>query len=433
MDKRQKQDIKRRQRRLLKVLGDDLFIQFSGVSKSRCRNQHYSFRQESNFAYLCGFPQQDSVLVIDGAESKDNITLFVKEKIRIEEVWQGFAIGVKAAGEQFPVDKVYSITQLESVLKRRLRGRTVHTEMVHGHPRQKLVERLINDSDAEIAVESVVLDEIDTMRVIKSAWEIDQIKKAVKITIAGHLACMRSVRGCRHEYELQAEYEYACMRAGAQHQAFLPIVATGIRTTCQHYVENSEAYSKGDLVLLDSGAEWNLYSADLTRTFPVSGKFSSQQRDAYQVVLASQKAAIKAVSTKMTLADLHQVAAKVYVMGLKELGILHGSVDEILEKKAYTEFWPGGLSHPIGLSTHDVQPKGIGSGGVVDRKIKPGMLFTVEPGFYSQDFNHQVPEPFRQIGIRIEDDILVTKDKVINLSKSLPKEIEAVEAVVMGG
>jgi Xaa-Pro aminopeptidase len=433
MEARQKQDIRRRQRRLLKALGDDLFIQFSGVDYPRNRNQSFPFRQDSNFAYLSGFPERDAVLVIDASQERERVTLFAKTKIRNEEVWQGFTIGIKAAGEQFPVDKVYPISQLETVLKRRLSDRQVHVDMVKMHPRHDLVARLITDGAAAIVTESVVLDELAAMRVIKSPWEIEQIKQAVKVTAAAQIACMRAVSRCRYEYELQAEYEYTCMRAGAQHQGFQPIVASGPRTTCQHYVENSEAFGKGDLVLLDTGAEWNLYSADLTRTFPVSGKFSARQRDAYGVVLAAQKAAIAAADTTQTLADLHQVAARRYVEGLKALRLLHGSVDEILEKKAYTDFWPASLGHPIGLSTHDVQPQGVSTGGVVNKKLRPGMVFTVEPGFYTQDFNHQVPEVFRQIGVRIEDDILVTKSGMVNLSESVPKEVEAVEAMVQGG
>lgn len=273
-----------------------------------------------------------------------------------------------------------------------------------------------------------VFEKLAEMRLVKSPWELDQIRAAIEITGEAHHACMRAAKRHRFEYQFEAEFEYACKMRGVCHFAFGVIVAAGAHGTCQHYVDNAGAVSRNDLVLIDGGASWNGYCADITRTFPASGAFPPIQRDLYEVVLASQKAGVQKVAPGVRIHELHEHAATVLVDGLKALKILHGSTAEIVEKSAYKDFWPGGLSHSLGLQVHDVTPKGL-HGPDAERRLVPGMVITVEPGFYSQDFNHQVPDNYRHIGIRIEDDVLVTEHGHENLSAGIAKEIEDIETI----
>lgn len=420
-------DIQQRQKRVLDSLGDDILVLASGVPVSAIG----LFRQDNDFAYLTGFPEMGAVAIFDPAHDSENVTLFVKEKDRKEEVWDGFAIGPKETKSSFPVDKVYGIKQFEDEFKKRVAKRRVFFKEVLKHPQEKLLSEGLKEA-AEVCESGRVYDQLVLARMVKSEWEIAQIRAAVDITTEAHHACMRAATKCSFEYELQAEFEYHCKRRGSLHQAFGTIVAAGANGTCQHYVENSAAIGKNDLVLIDAGAEWNLYASDITRTFPVSGKFTQLQRDLYDVVLASEKAGIEAVRPGARFFDLHRTAALVYVDGLKDLGFLHGSTEAIIEKEAYKEFWPAGLSHMMGLYVHDVAPKNYRDEDT-DIFLKPGMVITVEPGFYSQDFNHQLPAERRNIGIRIEDDVLVTEDGYENLSAAIVKEVDDVEAMINNG
>lgn len=429
---RLKRDIRRRHKKLLKILGDDLLIVGSGCAVRRNRHLTYPFRQDSDFLYLTGFPEQGAVFLLDPLNDTDTATLFVKKKNRREEVWQGFAIGVAAAEAHFPIDKARDTDTLSDVLVPRLADRTVHLIIPDPHPARETIRRLIDDHGATEAIPSPVLDAIHTLRTVKTPWEIDQIKKAVAITGEAHHACMRAASRCQSEYQLAAEFRYACGMAGARDVAFETIVASGRRCTCQHYVANDAALEPDALVLIDGGAEWNGYAADLTRTFPLSGTFSPIQKDLYSVVLQAQKAAIETVAVDRTLEEVHAAAARSFVDGLKALKLLHGPTDDILEKGAYRDFWPASVAHPLGLCVHDVFPKIPRDGATAPRKLKPGMVITVEPGFYAQDFNHQVPDAFRNIGIRIEDDILITKDRVVDLSAHVAREIADVETMVRG-
>jgi len=431
IEKGLKQDLKKRQARVIKSLGENMLILPSG-GRVYQGSKSYPFKQDSNFFYLTGFPEKDSIAVFDPMHQTERVTLFVKEKIRQEEVWQGFAIGVKKTKQYFVADAVYNVTDLEKVLKQRLPGRTLYYKRNGFHGSVKVVDKAIEHAKAVIADNDDIYSEIHAMRLIKSAWETDQIKKAIKLTSEAQHACMRAVKPGMYEYELEALFEYTCKRNGSPGLGFSTIVAAGGNGTCQHYTANTSKIGQNDLVLIDSGCVWNNYTADVTRTFPASGRFTPIQRDLYEVVLAAQKAGIKGVKIGRTRKELHEIAARKYVEGLKDLKLLFGSTDEIVEKGAYREYWPAGLSHSIGLDVHDVNaPSGYKNRA--HDKIQAGMIITVEPGFYSQDFNHMIPEDLRHIGIRIEDDVLVERDRIVNLSKECVKEIRSVEAMVRHG
>lgn len=421
-------EIEKRQARVLETLGEDVLILPAGQPPADVGR----FRQQSDFSYLAGFPEAGAVCVFDPSREEDAVTLFVKEKNQRDEVWNGFTVGVKKGGECFPVGAAHGLAKLVETLAGRFRGRRVYYRAAPHHPQHERIQKLLTEQDAEVRAKGEVFDEIVRMRMIKSEWELQQMRRAIEITQEAHHACMRAGRRHRHEYQFEAEFEYACKMRGVLHFAFGTIVAAGAHGTCQHYVDNAGPVGENDLVLIDAGAAWNGYCADVTRTFPASGTFSPRQRDFYAVVLAAQKAGVERVAPGVRVRDLHDHAARVLVNGLKKLDILHGETDAIVEKEAYRDFWPAGLSHSLGLDVHDVIPKDF-RGTNATETLQPGMVITVEPGFYSQDFNHQIPQECKGIGIRIEDDVLVTPDGHENLSAGVVKEIDDVERMVCEG
>lgn len=408
-------------------MGNDLLILPAGVPQQEILR----FLQDTNFFYLTGFPEQGALLVMDPTAESEQVSLFVRENTEREQVWDGFTMGVEKASELCPADKVRKIDELEDFLTRRqLKGRRVYYQAVRGHASSELVEKAIQQAGAEILHEGPALDTLTHMRMIKSPLELEQMRQAIKITGEAHHACMRAGMRHRHEYQFEAEFEYSCKMQGVLHWAFGSIVAAGNHATCQHYIENAGAVRDQDLVLLDAGGIWNGYCADLTRTFPASGKFSPIQRDLYQVVLASEKAGVEKVAPGVCMIELHNHSAAVLIDGLKELGVIKGDTQELIESGKYKDIWPGALCHTLGLDVHDALLPGYHKG---DKPLEPGMVITVEPGFYSQAFNPDIPEEFRQIGIRIEDDVLVTEDGYENMSVDTVKEVDDVEAMVQSG
>ncbi len=423
------EEMKGRQKELLKFLGDDIFILLSGYDCMRNRYFGYPYRQESSFLYLTGFEERPSVVVFD-ATADAPVTIYVKDKIIQKEIWEGFATGPVKAKERYPVDKAVDIVSLESNLSKQLKGRTVHYTQVPLHSLNPTINKLIENAGASICNENTALDKLKEMRTIKSKWEIDQIKQAIKLTKESHHATMQQGPLSEYEYELEAIFEYTFKKQGSRSVSFETIIASGSNATCQHYVSNNAKMNREDLVLVDGGCEWNHYAGDITRTWPLSGKFSSSQRDLYQVVLTAQKAAVAMASPNVRMYDLHLKAAEVLVEGLKDLGLAHGNTEDIIETGAYKDFWPGGLSHQMGLDVHDISTPHLFSGPHAEHNLRPGMILTIEPGFYSQAFNCQIPEKYSRVGIRIEDDVLITEEGSENLSIDIVKEIHDVETMV---
>jgi len=421
-------ELRSRQQNILSLLGSDILIAPAEIPRSDVAR----FKQSSNFFYLTGFPEHGAVVVLDPTSDKQQVSLFVRENNEYEQIWDGFTIGVDKVKDLFPADYVGHINELESFLSDRLKNRRVQYMPVDGHPSSETIEKSLKDQNAETLKEGDFFEELKEMRLVKSPLEIEEMRKAIDITGEAFHACMRAGAKYRHEYQIEAEFQHTCMMQGAMHSAFGSIVAAGNHATCQHYVENSGPIDNSDLVLLDAGTVWNGYCADITRTFPVSGKFSEIQRDLYEVVLASQKTGVEMVAPGVHMLDLHKKSAAVLIDGLKSLGLLKGDTDELVEKSAHKDFWPGFLCHSLGLDVHDVTPKSYRKADS-GKTLQPGMVITIEPGFYSQSFNKDIPEQYREIGIRIEDDILVTEDGNENLSIATVKEIADVEAMVQSG
>lgn len=422
-------ELQSRHRKLLDALGADVLVLPAGAAAGF---NVATFRQNYNFQYMTGFPESDAFAVFDPTSESEPVALFIRENNQHQQIWDGFTMGVEQAKERYPADRIHHIDRLESVLAERFRGRQVFYQPVERHSGHDRMVKLLADQNATVLAEGNPFDVIKEMRVIKSPLELAEMRKAIAITSEAMHACMRAGTRHRHEYQFEAEFEYTCKMNGVRHFAFGSIVAAGAHATCQHYVENSGPVAPGDMVLLDAGATWNLYCADLTRTFPVSGKFSSIQRDLYQLVLDAEKAGVESVAPGKRLIDLHLHSAGVLVDGLKSLGLIKGDRDEWIEKNIYKEIWPGALCHSLGLDVHDGLPAGY-TGPNADKTLKPGMVITVEPGFYSQNFNLSIPDEYRNIGIRIEDDVLVTEDGYENLSIATVKEVADVEAMVQSG
>ena len=419
-------EIEWRQKRLLDQLGADLLILPAEIPRSEISK----FLQGTNFFYLTGFPEYGAVLVLDPAADGENVVLFVRENTEKEQVWDGFTMGVEKAKDVCPANKVLHIDEFERFLEGRLKNRKVHYKPVAGHSCNDIIDEAVKTQSAEVATENDIFEAIIGMRMIKSPLEMEEMRKAIQITSDAHHACMRAGKEFRHEYQFDAEFEYTGKMQGAMHKAFGTIVAAGNHGTCQHYVENAGPVRDTDLVLVDGGFLWNGYCADITRTFPASGKFSTIQRDLYEIVLASQKAGVESVAPGVTMMEIHNHSAAILIDGLKEIGLMKGDTQELIETQDYKRIWPGALCHSLGLDVHDPLLPDYHKG---DKTLKPGMVITVEPGFYSQAFDESIPEEFREIGIRIEDDVLVTKDGHENLSIDTVKEVADVEAMVQEG
>jgi Xaa-Pro aminopeptidase len=424
---------KKRRQLLLEQINDGIALIPSAEFKTRSHDTDYPFRQDSNFKYLTGFLEPGSLLLLCKNHPEFKSVLFVRPKDRTAEIWSGRRLGVEAAQETLKIDKVHSILDLEKELPQYLANhKNVYMDIFNDSAfLKKVIAKCKTLSEAKkIKKHSPknffhLGDIIGKMRLIKESWEIDQIKNAIGISNKAHRAAMSLARPGILEFEVAAAMEYLFKKNGASHFAYESIVAGGDNANILHYTNNNEVLKDGDLLLIDAGAEFNLYASDITRTFPVNNKFSGPQKALYEIVLNAQKAVIENSLPGKTLGDNHQVALKILTQGLIDLKILKGTLDENLEKGNYKAYYPHGTGHWLGLDVHDHNP--YLEEDLTDIKFGPGMVFTVEPGLYLSKDDQNIPHEFRGIGIRIEDDILITDKGNINLSREIPKEIKDVE------
>jgi Xaa-Pro aminopeptidase len=415
-------------------LGEAIAIVPAAVHHIRSNDAEYEYRQNSDFYYLTGFTEPEAVLIIaPGREQRD--TMFLRRRDREMEIWTGKRLGVDDAPERLELDAAFAIDELDDKLGDMLVG---WERMAYGFGRDEAFDRRIHAAVAharhsvrrggkaplEFFEPGTLLHE---MRLRKSPEEIEVMRSAGAITRLGHIAGMRAIYPGMWEYELEAVIEYAYMRNGAQATAYTSIVAGGANATILHYNTNREQLHNGALVLVDSAAELDIYASDVTRTWPVNGRFSAEQRAIYEIVLAAQKAGIEEVRPGKSFRAYHDAAVRVLCEGLLDVGLLSGSLDDVVQNESYRDFYPHNTGHWIGLDVHDV-------GRYRDhsdqwRTLEPGMVMTVEPGLYVQmDLN--VPERFKGIGVRIEDDILCSASGPENLTPAIPKEIDEIESLV---
>lgn len=421
-----------RRARLMKRMGSGLAIIPTASLAFRNADTHYPYRYDSYFYYLTGFHEPNAVLVLDANSSKT--TLFCQEKNPDQEVWTGLRYGPSAACEQFGIDDAYAIDVIDTRMPELLAG----SEALYWHIARfpefdQQVAMWLNSvrSQARHGIEvpekfgdvSVLLDE---MRVIKDAEELACMRRAGQISAEGHVRAMRAARVGMYEYQLEAELLHTFVFHGARHCAYESIVAGGANACTLHYTDNKALLKEGDLVLIDAGCEYAGYASDITRTFPVNGKFSEAQRDVYQIVLAAQLAAIEAIAPGVTMDTPADKALRILVRGMLDLKLLTGSVEGNIESGAYRQFYMHTIGHMIGLDVHDVGKRKVKGHWCTYR---PGMCTTVEPGLYIRPANN-VPEALHNIGIRIEDDILVTDTGCEVYTATVPKNVHEIEALM---
>ena len=401
--------------------------------RPRNRDSVYPYRFDSYFHYLTGFGEPEAALVLVAGAAPKSI-LFCREKNPEREVWDGFRYGPAAAREEFGFDEAYPITELDAMMPKLLADQpSLYFHLGADSDWDARAVGWLNAVRAEvrngIAAPSAIRDVrvlLDEMRLIKSTEEIAALRRAAEISTAAHRRAMQQVRPGRHEYEIEAELLHEFRRMGAQAPAYSSIVAGGANACVLHYVDNGAVLRDGDLLLIDAACELDGYAADITRTFPVNGRYSAAQKDVYEIVLAAQAAAINAVKIGASWDDPHQAALKVLAQGMIGLGLCTGSMDAVLESGDYKRFYMHKTGHWLGMDVHDV---GDYKRGGQWRKLEAGMVLTVEPGCYIRP-GEGVPESLWNIGIRIEDDVLVTAQGCEVLTLAAPKTVAEVEAVM---
>jgi Xaa-Pro aminopeptidase len=407
----------------------------------------YPYRHDSYFYYLSGFTEPESVLVIVAARGKRpaRAILFCREKNLEREIWDGYRYGPEAARSAFGVDEAWPIAELDTRLPDLLADAPALYYATASSPALdarvegwiKAVRARSRSGVTAPAAFHDLLPLLDEMRLIKDADEQAIMLRAGEISGNAHARAMRAARPGLHEYALEAELLYEFRRNGAQFPAYTPIVASGPNACVLHYSANDRPMRDGDLVLIDAGCELDGYASDITRTFPVNGRFTPAQRRLYELVLAAQEAAFAAIAPGRPYSAFHEAALRVLTQGMLDLGLIapgkFGSVEDAIAAKAHVPFYMHGTGHWLGMDVHDVGAyRDLAQADKPSRQLKPGMVLTVEPGIYVRPAEG-VPEEYWHIGIRIEDDVVVTGDGYRILTASAPKTVEEIEALVGKG
>ncbi len=402
----------------------------------RNRDTSFPYRADSYFHYLTGFPEPEAVLVLVAGEKPQSI-LFCRDKDVDKEIWDGFRYGPDAARETFGCDATHSIKEFDGKLAELLADQpALWFSLGHDAGWDARIAAALNAVRAQTragktapAVIHDVRARLDEMRLVKDDHEIALMQKAAAIACTAHRRAMQFAAPGKFEYEVEAEFLHEFRRHGSQYPAYSPIVAGGANACILHYVENNQPLKAGDLLLIDAGCEIDGYASDITRTFPVSGRFSGPRADVYQLVLAAQAAAIAAIRPGATFLDPHSAAVRVLAQGMLDLKLLAGNLDGVIETEAYKRFYMHRTGHWLGMDVHDAGTYRSGPGDSDWRVLAPGMLLTVEPGCYIRPAD-DVPEAFWNIGVRIEDDVLVTASGCENITAAAPKTIADIEALM---
>ncbi len=460
-----------RRREFLQHVGAGIAVIPAAFEQTRNDDVDHEFRQDSAFFFLTGFPEPEAVAVLESGR----FTLFVRPRDREMETWNGYRAGVEGAVDRYGADDAYPIDDLESVLQDRLIG---HSSLYYGwggrlDARMSAVLGKLPPLHDRFGykVPSTITDPtpiVDELRLRKSPAEAELLRRASEISAAGHVEAMRFATPGLFEYQVQAAMEFVFRQNGSTRNGYPSIVASGANATVLHYTDNDCRMQDGDLLLIDAAAEYGYFSADITRTFPVNGRFSGPQRAIYEIVLSAERAGIAAAVPGATMRGIHETCTRILTEGLVDLGLLPRGVDDSLAMHHYREFFMHGTGHWLGMDVHDAGTY------VVDgehRRLEPGMAFTVEPGIYvrpdreiatfhlleydldewtarrmklgvkaaraleaaeledAETIEHVVPAEFRAIGIRVEDDILMNETGNVNLTSGVPVEIEDVEAL----
>lgn len=425
----------RRQALLAKMAPGSAAIIFAAPEATRNADSEYPYRQSSDFWYLTGFNEPEAVLIlVKSDENHNHSVLFNRVRDITAEIWFGRRLGQDAAPAKLGIDKALPFDDINDQLHLLLNGLDVvyHAQGYYAYADaivNRAMETLRNGFKKNLAAPNTIIDWrpiVHEMRLFKSPEEIAVMRRAGEITAMAHTRAMEKCRAGLFEYHLEGEIHHEFNRHGARYPSYNTIVGSGENGCILHYTENESELRNGDLVLIDAGCEYQGYAGDITRTFPVSGKFSKEQREIYDIVLASEYKALEILGPGSSMQAATEGAVRVMIAGLVKLGILNGDVETLFSEQAHRPFFMHGLSHWLGMDVHDV-----GHYGSVDRSrtLEPGMVITVEPGLYIAP-DADVPEAYRGIGIRIEDDILITADGIEIFTGDVVKEADDIEALM---
>lgn len=403
--------------------------------RNRSRDTEYHYRQNSDFLYLSGFEEPHAVLVLIPGRDHGEYVLFVRERNREREIWDGYRAGPEGACSEFEADDAFPIDDIDEILPGLLEGKQrVYYSMGKDSEFDKHVMDWVNTIRAKVRSGATPPGEfldlshfLNDMRLFKSAAELRVMKEAGEISARAHVRAMKASKAGVMEYQLEAEILHEFQMSGARFPAYNSIVGGGKNGCILHYIENSAPLKSGDLVLIDAGCELDYYAADITRTFPVNGKFSPEQKALYEICLQAQLEAIAECKPGKHWNDPHEATVRVITAGLVKVGLLEGDVDELIKTEAYKEFYMHRAGHWLGMDVHDVGDYKVGGEW---RVLEPGMVMTVEPGIYVAPDNERVAKKWRGIGIRIEDDVAITKDGNEVLTKDVPKTVAEIEALM---
>ncbi|RMF19814.1 MAG: Xaa-Pro aminopeptidase [Gammaproteobacteria bacterium] len=419
------------------MAADSIAILPAGSLKTRSRDTEYVFRQDSDFWYLTGFNEPEAVLVLVPGREHGETVLFCREKDPEFERWNGTLLGPEAATDVLGVDDAFPIKDMDDILPGLIEGKSrVYYTLGQSEAFDKRLMGWVNHirskvrSGARPPGEFIVLSHlIHELRLFKSAAELKVMRQAAEIAARAHCRAMQAVKPGMKEYQLEAEILHEFARSGAREAAYTSIVGGGVNACILHYIDNRDTLKDGDLVLIDAGCELDMYASDITRTFPVNGRYSPEQKALYEVVLAAQEAAIAEVRPGNHWNHPHEASTRVLSQGLIDLGILDMSLDEALDKEAYKPWFMHRTGHWIGIDVHDVGDYKVGGAW---RLLEPGMVLTVEPGLYIDADDERVDPKWRGIGIRIEDDVAVTPGGHEILTAGVPKSVADIEALMAG-
>ena len=401
----------------------------------RNRDVEHIYRQDSDFQYLSGFPEPEAVIALIPGREHGEYVLFCRERDPARELWDGLRAGQDGAISEYGADDAFPIGDIDDILPGLIEGRSrvyyaIGSNQEFDHRLMEWINTIRSQArqGAQPPNEFVALDHLlHDLRLYKSANEVKVMKQAAEISARAHIRAMQASRAGLYEYHLEAELDYEFRKGGAKMPAYGSIVAAGKNACILHYRENDAVLKDGDLVLIDAGCEIDCYASDITRTFPVSGRFSMEQKAIYELVLAANEEAFKHIAPGKHWNEAHEATVRVITAGLVELGLLNGDVDELIAAEAYKPFYMHRAGHWLGMDVHDVGDYKVGGEW---RVLEPGMAMTVEPGIYIAADNQNVAEKWRGIGVRIEDDVVVTRHGCEILTNGVPKSVAEIEALM---
>jgi Xaa-Pro aminopeptidase len=431
----ERKEFARRRQQLMRIIGDDaICIVPAAPERVRSNDSHYPYRQDSDFHYLTGFPEPDAVLALIPGREHGEVILFCRERDPEREAWDGPRAGQDGAISDYGVDDAFPIDDIDDILPGMIEGRSrVYYHFGRDVEFDIKLMAWVNRVRAQVKRGAVAPHEfvalghiLHDLRLYKTRDELRLMRKAAKIAAGAHVRAMRHVRPGMNEHEVEAELLYEFRRNGAV-PSYEPIVGGGKNGCVLHYRANNALLNDGDLLLVDAGAEFECYASDITRTYPVNGKFSTEQRALYDIVLKAQTASIDEVRVGKSFSAYHDAAVKVITAGLIKLGLLKGSLDKNIREHAYRPFYMHKTGHWLGLDVHDVGDYRIDG---EFRELEPNMVVTVEPGIYIAPDAKHVPAKWRGIGIRIEDDVVVTRGDPEVITAAVPRDADAIEALM---